>query len=401
MKIIADINIPFLKGIFESCAAIQYLPSHQINKINVKDADCLITRTRTKCNRLLLEGSKVKFLATATIGFDHIDTEYCAQAGITWSNAAGCNSESVNQYVAAALAQISNNKQMPLSGKKIGIIGVGNAGSKVAKTASLLGMIPLLNDPPRERTESPGLFTSLNHILEESDIISLHVPLSHSGRDATFHLANEAFFERIRKPVIFLNTSRGQVVGESALKKAFTNQKIFATALDVWENEPVPDPELLALTDIATPHIAGYSMDGKANCTANVVRTVSRFFKLGIDDWYPGSLPGPETGAAIHGAWSVEHGAGSMEGGAGSMERGARSMEGREWSVENLVKEVILRTYPIGKDSEKLKESPERFEELRNNYPVRREFGYYRVDGSGLTDETQRLLMEMGFGING
>ncbi|GET29786.1 4-phosphoerythronate dehydrogenase [Prolixibacter sp. SD074] len=202
MKIIIDDKIPYIKGALEPFAEVVYLPGSKTTPEVVKDAGALITRTRTKCNRELLEGSGVKFIATATIGFDHIDTEYCSETGIEWTNAPGCNSGSVEQYIASALAVLSQKRHFALSGKTLGIVGAGNVGKKVARIAGAYGMKVLLNDPPRERAEGKSNFVSLDEILAQSDIITLHVPLNMAGEDKTFHLADDAFFAKAKKKTI-------------------------------------------------------------------------------------------------------------------------------------------------------------------------------------------------------
>ena len=288
IKIIADSKIPFLKGVFENVAEINYLNPSDITHETVKDADALIIRTRTNCNAALLDNTNVKFIATATIGFDHIDTEYCKQNNITWINAPGCNSYSVKQYIASALLTIACKKNINLSEKSIGVVGVGNVGSKVARVAEIFGMKVLLNDPPLERREGKNNFVSIEQIISESDFITFHVPLIKDGIDKTYHMADESFFNKLKKKVILFNTSRGPVVKNIALKNAIIGGKIEAALLDVWENEPNIDLELLDKVEIATPHIAGYSADGKANGTSVSVRSVSEFFNLGIDkNWYP------------------------------------------------------------------------------------------------------------------
>ncbi len=199
MKIVIDDKIPYIKGALEPFAEVVYLPGKETTPEVVKDADAIITRTRTKCNQNLLEGSTVKYIATATIGFDHIDTEFCKEAGIEWTNAPGCNAESVNQYIASALFSWSMRKRTDLTGKTIGIVGVGHVGSRVAKLCKTIGMSVLLNDPPRERAESPEQFVSLKTIQQEADIITFHVPLNMEGEDATFHLVNEDFLQNLGK----------------------------------------------------------------------------------------------------------------------------------------------------------------------------------------------------------
>ncbi len=300
IKIVADNKIPFLKGVFENVAEIEYLNPADINHDSIKTADALIIRTRTNCNSDLLDNTNVKFIATATIGFDHIDTEYCKGKNIKWINAPGCNSFSVKQYVASALLTIARKKNINLSEKTIGIVGVGNVGSKVASVAKNFGMKVLLNDPPRERSEDKNKFVSIDKIISESDIITFHVPLIKDGIDKTYHMADESFFKKLKKDIIFFNTSRGSVVNNSALKAAIIEGKIEAALLDVWENEPNIDLELLNKVDIATPHIAGYSADGKANGTSVSVKGVSEFFNLGIDkNWYPKEIPSPKNSNEI------------------------------------------------------------------------------------------------------
>ncbi|GET33424.1 erythronate-4-phosphate dehydrogenase [Prolixibacter bellariivorans] len=371
MKIIIDDKIPYIKGALEPFAEVVYLPGSQTTPEVVKDADALITRTRTKCNRQLLEGSNVKFIATATIGFDHIDTEYCREAGIKWTNAPGCNSGSVEQYISSALAVLSHKHNFSLSGKTIGIVGVGNVGKKVTRIAEAYGMKILLNDPPRERAEGKGDFVSLDEILEQSDIITLHVPLNMTGEDKTFHLADDAFFAKAKKKPFVINSCRGEVVETEALKKAFQADQIAGAVIDCWENEPDIDRELLDRVDIATPHIAGYSKDGKANGTAMSVQAVSRIFGLGIDDWTCQNVELPA---------STEI-----------------TIEESGKSTEEVLKEAVLKTYDIHEDDKRLRLSPESFEKQRGDYPVRREFPVYQITLLNSSPETMEQLKTFGF----
>jgi len=371
MKIIIDDKIPYIKGALEPFAEVVYLPGSQTTPEVVKEADALITRTRTRCNRQLLEGSNVKFIATATIGFDHIDTEYCREAGIQWTNAPGCNSGSVEQYIASALAVLSQKHNFSLSGKTIGIVGVGNVGKKVARIAEAYGMKVLLNDPPRERAEGKGAFVSLAEILEQSDIITLHVPLNMTGEDKTFHLVDDAFFAKAKKKPFVINSCRGEVVETEALKKASQANQIAGAVIDCWENEPDIDRELLDRVDIATPHIAGYSKDGKANGTAMSVQAVSRFFGLGIDDW---SCQNVELPASTE-----------------------ITVDETGKSTEEVLKKVVLETYDIHEDDERLRLSPGSFEKQRGHYPVRREFPVYSVTLGNSSPETMKRLKTFGF----
>jgi len=373
MKIVIDNKIPYIKGAFEKVAEVIYLPGKETTAEVVKDVDAIITRTRTICNKELLEGSKVKFIATATIGFDHIDTDYCKQAGIEWTNAPGCNAESVNQYIASALFSFSMRKRFDLKDKTIGIVGVGQVGSRVAKTCEILGMKVLLNDPPRERTEGSENFVSLDTIQKEADIITLHVPLNMDGIDGTFHLANEHFLQNLTQKPLLINSCRGEVVDSEAIYNALEANDISGFIADCWEGEPNLNLDLLNNTDYGTPHIAGYSKDGKANGTKMSVQAISKFFNLGMDDWQPKGVELPEnTTIEIDGA------------------------QRREYSI---LAEAILSTYDIENDDDALRDSPHLFEQLRGDYPVRREFDSYTIKAKNIEKETITKLEKLGFKI--
>lgn len=373
MKIVADDKIPFLKGVLEPFADLVYLPGKQISNKVLKDADALLIRTRTKCTPSLLKGTKVKFIGTATIGFDHMDTQFCEKNGISWTNAPGCNSYSVQQYMAAALLKIAAEFRFPLKGITIGIVGVGNVGSKVEKLAHALGMEVLLNDPPRAREEGDSNFVSLGTILYKADIVTLHVPLNVVGEDCTWHLFDEKSFKKMRKGTWFINTSRGEVMESSALKKALDSGKLAGAVLDVWENEPDIDIDLMAKTFLSTPHIAGYSTDGKANGTATVINELSRFFGLSLKNWYPPSLPDPD--------------------------KPVFSVNGIGKSDEDIVREAVLHTYNIDEDNFRLRFAPADFEKLRGDYGIRREFTAYKVKLNGGTKQSRRLLENLGFSV--
>jgi len=370
MKIVADDKIPYLKGVLEPFAQVSYLPGGKIGRSDVQDADALITRTRTRCSADLLEGSPVRFIASATIGFDHIDTEYCRQHQITWTNAAGCNAGSVNQWVAAALATLARRFQFTLEGKTLGIVGVGHVGSRVESLAQAIGMRLLCNDPPRMRAEGAAGFVSLEQVLAEADIITLHVPLSSDGPDRTLRLVDRDRIARMKTGAILLNSSRGEVVDSPALKEALGSGRL-RVALDVWENEPEIDVALLNRVTLATPHIAGYSADGKANGTAMSVQAISRFFGLGLDTWYPASLPEPQ--------------------------RPILEIDGRRKNREEVLLDAVQATYDIAADDARLRKSVETFEAQRGNYPVRREFLAHQVRAANASDSTTTALTSLGF----
>lgn len=338
MKVIVDDKIPFIKEAIEKIAdEVVYAPGKDFTPSLVKDADALIIRTRTRCNRELLEGSKVKFIATATIGFDHIDAEYCREADITWTNAPGCNSASVAQYLQSSLILLQTLKGINLPEVTIGIIGVGNVGSKVAKVAQELGMRVLLNDLPREDKEGKQGFSSLQTLAEECDILTFHVPLYKEGKYKTFHLADEAFFRSLKRSPIIINTSRGEVIETAALLKALQTGLISDAVIDVWENEPDINLSLLYKVFIGTPHIAGYSADGKANATRMSLGSLCRHFGIQAD--YHIAPPEPENPIII----------------------------------ASTPTEAYLKMYDPRKDCEALRAHPELFEKLRGDYPLRRE----------------------------
>jgi erythronate-4-phosphate dehydrogenase len=336
MKVIVDNKIPYIKGNIEKIAEeVVYLPGQAFTKEEVKDADALIVRTRTLCNRDLLEGSRVKFIATATIGFDHIDTAYCREAGIAWTNCPGCNAGSVEQYVHASLLLLKHHKGLDLGKATLGIVGVGHVGKRVQRMAEALGMRVLLNDPPREDNGENG-FVSLQTIAEECDVITFHTPLNREGKYRTFHLADEAFFGNLKRTPYLINSSRGEVVSAEALLQALETGQIKDAVIDTWEGEPDISLELLRKVFVGTPHIAGYSADGKANATRMSLEALCQYFgksaEFGI---VPPVLP--------------------------------------EKTYSENPEEAYLELYNPMDDSLRLKENPEKFEWFRGNYPLRRE----------------------------
>jgi erythronate-4-phosphate dehydrogenase len=337
------------------------------------DADALLVRTRTKCTEDLLKGTSVKFIGTATIGFDHIDTEYCRKQNISWTNAPGCNSSSVQQYIAAALLKMSSEFRFDLKDKTIGIVGVGNVGSKVEKFARIIGMNVLLNDPPRARREGEKKFISLGKILYESDIVTLHVPLSCVGEDSTYHLFGSHSFKKMKKGAWFINSSRGEVTDTPALKKMINSGKPGGVILDVWENEPDIDLELMSKTFLATPHIAGYSTDGKANGTSMIVNSLARQFNLPLENWYPAYVPGPDEPLI--------------------------PIVCKGLTDEEIIREAVFHTYNIDQDNINLRFSPYDFERQRGDYSIRREFRAFTVILTRGTKKVKSKLEGLGFTV--
>ena len=283
MKVIVDDKIPYIKDIIERLAdEVIYLPGQCITAETVKDADALIIRTRTRCDRALLEGSKVKFIGTATIGFDHIDTKYCEAEGIAWANCPGCNAGAVEQYLHSVLLLLQEEKNICLENTSIGIVGVGQVGERICRLCKSLGMRVMLNDPPRSANGEKG-FDNLREIAENCEIITFHVPLSREGVYITYHLADDGFFNCLCKRPYIINTSRGEVIDTQAILSALLNDKISGAIIDVWENEPNINIELLQKVFIGTPHIAGYSIEGKMNATQMVLEAYCRFWGMNID----------------------------------------------------------------------------------------------------------------------
>lgn len=375
MKVVCDSDIPFLKGALEPYCEVVYARGRDINREMVRDADALVVRTRTGCDASLLGGSKVRFIATATIGYDHIDTDWCEREGINWTNAPECNSWSVQQYMGSLLVTLSRYYGFDSKERTIGIVGVGNVGSKVARLAALLGFRILLCDPPRAEREGQGGFVTLDEIIAQCDIISCHVPLTHEGRHPTFHLLDRQRLQTLGKHQILINTSRGEVVDTLALKEILSAGRIKAAALDVWENEPGIDEELLKLLFSGTPHIAGYSQDGKAAGTAMCVQALGCFFDLPCRDWGVCDIPAPIQPSEL-------------------------TIDTSGKKPQTVLGDAILYTYDVMQDCAMLRADITGFERLRSCYPVRREFPAFTIrllnDDSG---RSKVFLREAGFNI--
>lgn len=307
MRICIDDKIPYIQGVFEPYAEVEYLPGGLASPGKLRHADALIIRTRTLCNATTLADSQVRFIATATIGYDHIDTAFCQRQGIAWTNAPGCNADSVAMYIACVLQRMAQEYHFSLKDKTLGIVGLGHVGEKVAAVASKLGCHILKNDPPKQRAMLAGktisdnglLYTdkatdyiSLEELIAQSDIISLHPHLHQEAPDASYHLFDSTRLAQLRPHQILINASRGEVVDNQALKIALQKHQLKACVLDVWENEPNIDTDLLDLLELATPHIAGYAIDGKANGTTMSVRAVAKHFGIKeLYQWQAGPLP--------------------------------------------------------------------------------------------------------------
>lgn len=344
MKIVCDDKIPYILPALRMLAdEVTALPGSDICNADVTDADILVVRTRTRCDHRLLKHSKVRLVVTATIGFDHLDTRWLTSHGIEWHNCPGCNATSVGQYVRNSLLALQQERPFCLHEATVGIVGVGHVGTAVMEALHEAGVQHiLLNDPPREEagdTAPLGKWNTLGQLQAEADVITLHTPLTTQGCHATHHLCDETFFNGLRRQPILINAARGGIVDEVALIAALERSRIREAIIDTWEHEPNIRRELLHKAFIGTPHIAGYSADGKANATRMALAHICRFLGKPMDfDIHPPTLPA-------------------------------------DIVLSKNPDERALQLYDPRRDSQQLKMRPETFEQLRGNYPLRREFG--------------------------
>ncbi len=348
MKIVVDDKIPYIQSALKQLAdEVVTKAGSEITASDVHDADILVVRTRTRCDQKLLENSRVRLIVTATIGYDHLDTTYLDAQGIQWTNCPGCNATSVAQYVRNSLYLLQQERGLHLADCTLGIIGVGHVGTAVwektrpDENANTAGRI-LLCDPLREHfpleEKSCTDWCSIERIQEEADIITFHTPLTTDGPAPTYHMADADFFRQLKRRPILINAARGGIIDESALLRAMNEGLVGDIIIDTWEQEPRINPELLHRAFIATPHIAGYSADGKANATRMTLGAICQFLGRAMDfNIQPPTLP-----------------------------------ETMVWAEDPV--EQALQLYDPHTDSEQLKNNPDRFEWFRGHYPLRREY---------------------------
>ncbi len=344
MKIVMDEKIPYLCDALQQMGCeVVALPGMTIGRDDVADADALFVRTRTLCDKNLLAGSAVRFIGTATIGHDHINAEYCSSAGIKWCNAAGCNAYAVLQYVQAVVYAWAKDNGRSLAGLSLGVVGVGEIGSKVANWAQTEGMAVYRNDPPKAAAGENAL-VPLSELAAQCDIITFHPTLNVGGAFPSYHLADEGFFGALERCSLLINASRGPVVDNAALLRYLEQHEGMSVVLDVWEGEPAISLPLLNKVYIATPHIAGYSAEGKMNATRMVLERFSAFAG------YTGAVPELQLPPPVN-----------------------RVVQASSFS------EATLGIYSPFADSDRLKANPEKFEDFRNNYTLRRETSAYDI----------------------
>ena len=383
MKIIIDENIPLAAECFSTIGQVKLLPGREITSAKLTNCDILLVRSITKVNADLLNSSKIRFVGTATIGTDHIDENYLQQNNIGFASAPGSNANSVAEYVIAALLSVANKHKIKLEGMSVGIIGAGNVGSRVEKKVIALGMKPYLNDPPLQRQTGNAKYLPIERLFD-CDIITLHTPLTFEGVDKTYHLADEKFFRSLKPGCIFINTARGAVTDTEALKTAIRSGHIKATILDVWENEPNIDNELLRMVDISTQHIAGYSLDGKIAGMMMLYRAVCEYFDIEMTKQIEDFLPDP-TVPEIQIAGNID-------------------------DEQRIIHETVQQVYAVGRDDFNTREilmvEPSKrgdfFDQLRKDHQIRREFGNttiaFDLEKNGRFEKLVGKLIGLGFG---
>jgi len=379
MKIICAETVLLGREALTHAGTTEILPDREITCDHLLDADALVVRSKTKIDRKLLEGTPIKFVGTATAGTDHIDTAYLASRGIYWCAAPGCNANSVSEYLVAALLVLRRRHGFDLEGKTIGVIGCGNVGSRVVRKCHALGMNVLRNDPPLAATSTDPDFLSLATVLSESDIVTLHVPLVKGTPWPTEHLANYLFFEQMKPGAIFINAARGSVCDYDALLDAKAAGAIAQAVIDVWRPEPAFRPDVLHQADLASPHIAGHSYEGKLNGTIACYEELCNFFEIRKEWDVASSLPEPEVPFV-----EVD-------------------CAGR--NDEEVLHEIIKQVYDIQTDDRLIRETAmgneidraRGFDALRKTYRIRREFMNTRIHAANASDTLLNKIKSLGF----
>jgi erythronate-4-phosphate dehydrogenase len=375
MKILADSNILFAKEAFGSLGEIALADGREITHDRLDGVDVLLVRSVTQVNRELLENTRVRFVASATIGTDHIDLAYLQANSIGFAHAPGSNANAVAEYVAAALFTLAKKKKLTLSGLTVGIIGVGNVGQRVLALCRSLGMQCLMNDPPKKALTGSDSYLPIADVLAAADVVTVHVPFTTGGPDATVRMVDAAFIASMKKGAVLINTSRGGVLDENSLSQA--RARLGGLVLDVWNNEPKPNAGTIAACDIATPHIAGYSYDGKS-CGTQMIYDAACAFFFKEKTWHAPDAAGEK-------------------------------MQLGDKIKDDALSDVVLAAYPIMEDDRRFRKILDKdasvqgafFDELRRTYPKRLEFRNYTVSLGKKTDTAiVSALVNLGFKIS-
>ncbi|UVM37024.1 4-phosphoerythronate dehydrogenase PdxB [Pseudomonas sp. B21-017] len=376
MLIVADENIPLLDAFFEGFGEIRRVPGRSIDRATVEQADVLLVRSVTNVNRALLEGSNVRFVGTCTIGTDHLDLDYFQQAGITWSSAPGCNARGVVDYVLGSLLTLAEIEGVDLAQRTYGVVGAGEVGGRLVKVLQGLGWNVLVCDPPRQAAEG-GDYVSLEQIIEQCDVISLHTPLDKQGPQATWHLFDKNRLNQLKPGTWLINASRGPVIDNAALRQVLLQREDLQAVLDVWEAEPEVDVALAELCVIATPHIAGYSLDGKQRGTAQIYQAFCKFLgqpeQVSLNDLLPAPwLSAVTLNADTDPAWALA-----------MLCRGV---------YDPRRDDADFRRSLVGNVSEQRAA----FDGLRKHYPLRREIDGLKVRIEGHSPALQQIVAALG-----
>ncbi len=377
LRLIVDENIAFADKAFGQFGKVHLMPGREITNSSLKNTDVLIVRSITNVDEELLKNTPIKFVGTATIGTDHIDLDYLKNKNIFFADAKGCNAYSVAEYVLASLLNLSVRFEFSLEDKSIGIVGVGNVGSKVAVFAEALGMRVLLNDPPLKRKDDKRKFVELDEIFK-CDIVTLHTPLNLNGIDNTFHLFSSKNLSRLKDEAVLINTSRGAVINNLDLLTAIEKKKL-KVVLDVWENEPDINIELVKNVLIATPHIAGYSYEGKVNGTKIIYASLCEY--LGEDKAFRFDLPIPQESTLLYDN-------------SNQLETGLNDLISNVYSIRN--DDNRMRKIRAMEKDNRIKY----FDLQRKNYPVRREYNNYTIESYNPSKSTQDVLKKLRFKLS-
>ncbi len=382
MKIICAETVLLGQEAFSSIGKTIVVPDREITRDHLADADALIVRSKTKITRDLLQATPIKFIGTATAGTDHIDAAALEEQGIYWCAAPGCNANSVSEYLVAALLVLARRHGFDLEGKTIGVIGCGNVGSRVIKKCEALGMRVLRNDPPLAAVAADPDYSPLEYVLEESDIVTLHVPLVKHKPWPTEYMADYLFFEQLKPGAIFVNAARGSVCDYDALLAARQGGAVSRTVIDVWSPEPAFRTEVLKLADIASPHIAGHSYEGKLNGTIACYNELCNFFEIPQQWDVAASLPDPEVPAI--------------------------DVDCADRDDEEVLHDIVKQVYDIETDDRLIREAAvhcdidraRNFDTLRKNYRMRREFMNTTVNAQNASPGLKHKIHSLGFVVH-
>ncbi|MBD1390282.1 4-phosphoerythronate dehydrogenase [Neiella sp. HB171785] len=375
MRILADENMPYVEELFSPFGEVIRAPGRDIGADMLVDVDVLLVRSVTKVNaELLRKANKLHFVGTATIGTDHIDQQFLSDKGIAFTNAPGCNAYAVCDYVLSCLLLIAERRQLTLAGLTMGVVGIGNIGKRLLPRLQALGLQVLVNDPPRAAAEPDFQSTPLNQLLQQADIVTFHVPLQRDGEHPTFHLIGPSQLELLKPNAIIINACRGEVIDNHALLQHMATHPQLSVVLDVWENEPNPNQDLLRAVDIATPHIAGYSQEGKAFGTSIV-----------YDHW-----------ANLHG-----HAPADVQALLPPPDLAAMILAGAP--KQSILKQLVQAVYDVRNDDERMRQAvnqAEYFDRLRKTYPLRRELLSTHIQFLELAEPVARdTIAQLGFQV--